>query len=665
MGHLCVTLLLSAGWLFAQSMPGGDYVETGRDSRLTAARKAPPPLRVREIPGAHWRLGSLTEAERAVRSRGMARQAGVAREVAGISHERLDWTLLADGRRDGRVSLEWPGASRLRVHFAGFDARGGEVWVRRTDGTVAGGPYTGKGPYGDGSFWSEPVEGDSVVVEWTGPEGERPDFLLDRAAQEWAAGSGGGSSGSCHLDVTCYAEWSNEARAVASIEFVGDDGGVYFCSGALLNTKRSEVAPLFLTANHCVSSAEEAKSVVSYWGYQTSTCQGEPPDISKAAQVSGAQLLASYGTNGGDFSLLKLSKAPPNAYALGWSAQEPPLGSKTAGIHHPGVPPGNYKRITLGERESDRPTIFYMDRIMVPEEYFLQIHEKEGRTEPGSSGSPLLNESKQLIGVLSYGPAAPPGFTYCDIRGEASYGKFSIIYPLIRGYLEEAAAPAFSVSHKQLRFKSVDGKVQPPQRQAVTITTDSETPVAYRLDFGAPWVTARESAGTVSASAAASVEILALPDLLAKPGKHRATVTVSSASPAMWPTEAKSAAFEVELEAAMSAPLVSAAIDPNPIMEMPPSPEGYNVRFTLRLEEKAGMPVRITWLRLDGVDYSHRISQLLGGDRLDAGQILERSIEGRMEDTGEERLFEAGGWSPSTGGRWTAAARARFVPLGK
>lgn len=76
--------MLSAGWLAAQSAPGGESFEKASDSRFPVEKKPPPPLRVKEIRGAHWWLGPLTEAERAVSSCGMARREPVESSFRGF-----------------------------------------------------------------------------------------------------------------------------------------------------------------------------------------------------------------------------------------------------------------------------------------------------------------------------------------------------------------------------------------------------------------------------------------------------------------------------------------------------------------------------------------------------------------------------------------------------
>ena len=54
----------------------------------------------------------------------------------------------------------------------------------------------------------------------------------------------------CHLDVTCYPEWSRSATGVAMIVFETSEGS-YACSGTLLNNRRQDLTPYFLTAAHC------------------------------------------------------------------------------------------------------------------------------------------------------------------------------------------------------------------------------------------------------------------------------------------------------------------------------------------------------------------------------------------------------------------------------
>ena len=99
----------------------------------------------------------------------------------------------------------------------------------------------------------------------------------------------------CHLDATCYPEWSSSATGVALIVIETSEGGSRGCSGTLLNNRRQDLTPYFLTAAHCVDTEEEARSVTAFWLYQTQTCNGELPDFQSVPRTEGARLLSTTG----------------------------------------------------------------------------------------------------------------------------------------------------------------------------------------------------------------------------------------------------------------------------------------------------------------------------------------------------------------------------------
>lgn len=63
------------------------------------------------------------------------------------------------------------GARQVRVRFASVSIpRGAKLYVSSLrDRAEVYGPYEGRGPSGDGAFWTPPVEGDGVVIEYYSP----------------------------------------------------------------------------------------------------------------------------------------------------------------------------------------------------------------------------------------------------------------------------------------------------------------------------------------------------------------------------------------------------------------------------------------------------------------------------------------------------------------
>ena len=243
----------------------------------------------------------------------------------------------------------------------------------------------------------------------------------------------------CHLDVTCYPEWSSSATGVARILFE-TGAGSSFCSGTLLNNSREDSTPYFLTAAHCVATEEEARSVTAFWLYQTQTCNGDLPDLQSVPITEGASLLSTTGFREirdpeGDMTLLQLEGDLPDGVMFqGWDADPQPLGSQVTGIHHPGSDWGFFKRISFGQIIPDQ------DRGTSDDVYaIVSWPPGQGYTEGGSSGSALFSSPGTVVGALSFGKGAPDNACRIGSPLLDGYTHFSVVYPYIRQFIDSAS----------------------------------------------------------------------------------------------------------------------------------------------------------------------------------------------------------------------------------
>ena len=330
-----------------------------------------------------------------------------------------------------------------------------------TDSIVFG-PFTDKGPWGSGEFWSGTVDGDTAVIEFykrTDENGQGFEiFEISHilAELDWRLRSNEPDVLNCEVDASCYGD--PEKNAVARILF--NDNGPHVCTGTLLNNVAQDWTPYFLTANHCVNSQAVAQTVEAYWFYQTTSCNSgvlrswihSPP---------GANLLATQGSN--DFALIRLqNNAPGGAFFSGWTSVAQPIGTSVFGLHHPDgyTPPTitSYLRRATGSimiTNANCPASGLVDGY--------GIGWTSGTAEPGSSGSGLFTSNGHyLVGVVSCGPIPPT----CNSPW-ASYSKFANFYPQIRQYIYSGAPSApianpatFVASHSfRANWRSVNGAI--------------------------------------------------------------------------------------------------------------------------------------------------------------------------------------------------------------
>jgi hypothetical protein len=278
-------------------------------------------------------------------------------------------------------------------------------------------------------FWTGTLFGERVRIEYLAPAGsagtELPFALdslqhayvdpVDKVARSLVQNK---AAGPCHNDVTCFPEWADVSRSASVLGIIFDDGEG-FCTGQLLNDQAGDLTPYYLTAHHCLSTAQDAANTEFFWFYQTSTCNGAPPSLNSVPRSEGATLQSTSATS--DYTLMMVEGALPDGlFWDGWTSARIGDGTDAASIHHPQV---DFKRISFGFKDQSAACFDTNN--------FVRISWTDGPTEPGSSGSGVYREdTQQLFGQLLGGPSRCGSETY------DCYGAFAATYPKIKNLLK-------------------------------------------------------------------------------------------------------------------------------------------------------------------------------------------------------------------------------------
>lgn len=209
---------------------------------------------------------------------------------------------------------------------------------------------------------------------------------------------------SCYVDVACHSEYSNESNGIAMIEFYTN--GYYFRgSGALVMNTANNFKPYILTAfhiidvddNHSLSDTEIANcaNMRFSFNYKKEDCESSVLS-NHYVYYTGAVLRAAWCDS--DFALLEINDSnnivQNNLYLrwLGWD-RSATMPTKSICMHHPYD--YDYMNISI---DNDMASSSNRNGSLATEHWVANFD--EGIVWRGSSGAPLLNQDKRVVGQL-------------------------------------------------------------------------------------------------------------------------------------------------------------------------------------------------------------------------------------------------------------------------
>lgn len=315
------------------------------------------------------------------------------------------------------VHVVSPGAYSLGLVFGKFELEPGvRLFVYNPGQQEVKGAFTSGNNKASGVLPVGHIPGDELLIEMQVPDGLISYGKLEleslshaflrtgfkSSAADCPAGEFGCSQ-PCEIDVNCVEgdSWWQVKPSVVRVFTTR-----FYCSGVLVNNTSYDGTPYVITAEHCLNQQYYADRSVFQFNYESADCFGEngPLDMS----ISGAQV-RTYGDSV-DFSLVELTNPPPlsfGAHYAGWSRSDFQT-TGTATIHHPF---GDVKKISI---DDDMPSIPQSPGD-VPYSGLEDYHYNSfwwvkwwdtGSTEGGSSGGPLFDQARRVIGTLSGGNAA-------------------------------------------------------------------------------------------------------------------------------------------------------------------------------------------------------------------------------------------------------------------
>jgi hypothetical protein len=359
--------------------------------------------------------------------------------VENVTLDAGRWTDAENGDRIWRLRLSSENALATELYFQDFHLpRGAAMYIYDEAGEHVLGGFTAFNNADDGVFVTGLVPGASCIVEYDEPLAVRGEGRFRIAELGHAYRLLGGSE-PCEVDVNCSegADWENERDAVVRISVrLGAD--TYWCTGALVNNMEQDCKPYFLTAKHCGTydngndaTATDYNQWRFYFKFQKPGCGTGTgiPSTSVTGCVERGDSEDEGGESGSDFLLLEANNptipASYNPYWAGWDANTAAT-TGGRGIHHPA---GDVKKISRfnGTTLSASWGVSGSHWRVV----WVETENGHGVTEPGSSGSPLFNNSHRIVGTLTGGfscctdggcvPANLTGPDEPDFYGKMSY----------------------------------------------------------------------------------------------------------------------------------------------------------------------------------------------------------------------------------------------------
>lgn len=303
------------------------------------------------------------------------------------------WTNLPDGSRVWRLAIKSENAISINLFYKEFYMpKGAMLYLYNPDKSQLLGAFSEINNASDKYFSTAPTVGETTILEYYEPEYSKGKGKLSISQVIHAYRDIFGlltvDELACNVNINCPvgAPWVEEKRSVTRITFTQGGGG-YLCTGSLINNALQNRTLLYLTAEHC--APDNHSSMVFYFNYENPTCYGSGGPTNQT--LSGATLkAANYAT---DFRLVQINGTMPasyNGYFNGWdrSGNQP---TNEVAIHHPG---GANKKISIDNNPASNSNGFG-GRLV---NGFWQVTWDVGMTEGGSSGCPMYDQNKRVVG---------------------------------------------------------------------------------------------------------------------------------------------------------------------------------------------------------------------------------------------------------------------------
>jgi len=311
-----------------------------------------------------------------------------------------------DGTNIWRVGMYSPNAASISLIFSEFNVPdGAKLFLYNPSQTIVYGAFTSANNNSHNTLPIRPLDNDTIVIEYQEPM----DAAFKGSLKIGSAVHNFESSTSATRKVrqfyyaercsphTSVWEGAEPIKRSVCILYATGTSSAWWGTANLINN--ADKHPYIYTAAHNVDETNVEHHVIWYFNYEVpakdTLVQG-----SEEFTMASSEVIARDFTL--DFALLELNQMPPKdyrPYLAGWNLTASPTPPLTC-IQHP---QGDTKRIS---QTTNAPVISTLDGdILNPvQNSFWRINRwQKGTTEPGSSGSALLDNNGYIIGALTGG----------------------------------------------------------------------------------------------------------------------------------------------------------------------------------------------------------------------------------------------------------------------